>query len=170
MRNILSEFLKKLINAKIPSLHPTLLVARTGINVSTVQVPSSSEIPKPVNGINNVPVTVKNIPENVPQNVPNVLPFILPKNVLLDSLALNNAQDNAERYHKLLYFIYFSFLNFFVPLVFKPFLSFFIFLNFLLGFYRCPIALPLFFLYIFFISLFLSLPQSLSLLFTVFVN
>ena len=112
MRNILSEFLKKLINAKIPSLHPTLLVARTGINVSTVQVPSSSEIPKPVNGINNVPVTVKNIPENVPQNVPNVLPFILPKNVLLDSLALNNAQDNAERYHKLLYFIYFSFLNF----------------------------------------------------------
>ena len=108
MRNILSEFLKKLINAKIPSLHPTLLVARTGINVSTVQVPSSSEISKqevPVNGQNNLPVTVKNIPEhapgnvlqNVQQNVPNVLPFLLPKNVLLDSLALSNAQDNAER-------------------------------------------------------------------------
>ena len=108
MRNILSEFLKKLISAKIPSLHPTLLVARTGINVSTVQVPSSSEISKQevlVNGKNNLPVTVKNIPENIlgnisqnaPQNVPNVLPFHLPKNVLLDSLALSNAQDNAER-------------------------------------------------------------------------
>ena len=103
MRNVLSEFLKKLVKLRIPSLQDYFFTsaARTG-TVSTA--PSSSGALGPKSPMMSATDNIKNGKDlvqvnanNVPQNVPSVVPFQLPKNVLFDSLTVSHAASNAER-------------------------------------------------------------------------